>query len=91
MVTGQPSVVDVLWDYFGVAQAARGRLYREDCEYLVDMLTTAGLLATPERLAQERAAALDEAADALEGAGRVYGYAVAHDLRARAEAEREVR
>ena len=31
---------------------------------------------------------LTEAADALEGAGRVYGYAVAHDLRARAEAER---
>lgn len=70
-VTGQPSAVDVLPSILwrldhpdrmdGIPEHAR-RLFDDRARRLADMLAAAGLLATPERLAQERAAALGEAA-----------------------------
>lgn len=101
---GQPSAVDVLPSILwrldhpdrmdGIPEHAR-RLFDDRARRLADMLAAAGLLATPERLAQERAAALDEAAESVSTDDEVAlnfvlggpGYAC-YWLRARAEAER---
>lgn len=108
-MTGQPSAVDVLREHDGTCRwsgssyspgwTCGARLpHREtSAGHQVDALAAAGLLATPERLAQERARALGEAAGVVESidpewdsalyVGGVY-VPVPDWLRARAEAER---
>lgn len=108
-MTGQPSAADVLREQVAAVlyeadhptrmDGWPGAAPRAQKRYLdvARMLTAAGLLATPERLAQERAAALDEAADAVDVidpqwdsalyVGGVY-VPVPDWLHARAEAER---
>jgi len=49
----------VLWESID-DRGIRGRLYREDCDYLAGVLAAAGLLVTPEHDAQVAAGAWDE-------------------------------
>ena len=63
---------EVLWASID-DKGIRGRLFREDCDYLARTLADAGMLVTTERDAAVAAKALREAAEEVYGDDRAAG------------------